>query len=287
MMSGMMIADETLSLLERALRGARVPRVAALHLPPAPWNGTREGEFGAIELDDGSLGLSYVLLGGTLTSLTGAPGAGLVGADALEVARYWAGTGAGDGAALRTLGFAAVNALTRHLFDRAGYAPPAATDSIGGLAPQAGEHVGMIGYFPPLVKRVTDCGARLTVLELRSDLAGPREGFRITLDARELADCDKVLSTSTVLLNDTLDTVLAHCAHARAFAMIGPGASCLPDALFARGVTLMGGVWIERPDAFKAALASGTPWGPHARKFAIARDGYPGIESLSARAAAG
>ncbi|MEO8123374.1 MAG: DUF364 domain-containing protein, partial [Burkholderiales bacterium] len=120
----------------------------------------------------------------------------------------------------------------------------------------------------------------LTVLELRQDLAGAHEGFHITLDARELEACDKVLSTSTVLLNDTLDAVLAHCRNARAFAMIGPGASCLPDALFARGVTLMGGAWIEQPGAFKAALANGTPWGPHARKFAIARGDYPGIEAL-------
>lgn len=275
------IADETLRLLERALGGRHAPRVRALHLPPAPWNGTREGEFGAIELDDGSLGLSFVLLQGTLASLAGGPGAGrpganLVGADALDVARHWARP---DGA-LRTIGFAAVNALTAHLYRRAGFAPPVAADSIGGLAPQAGEHIGMIGYFPPLVKRVTDCGARLTVLELRGDLAGPRDGFHITLDARELETCDKVLSTSTVLLNDTLDDVLAHCARAKAFAMVGPGAGCLPDALFARGVTIVGGAWIERPDAFKAALASGAPWGPHVRKFALARTDYPGIDAL-------
>ena len=82
----------------------------------------------------------------------------------------------------------------------------------------------------------------------------------------------------------TLDAVLAHCSKARAFAMIGPGASCLPDALFARGVTLIGGNWIERPEAFKQALANGTPWGPHARKFALAREGYPGIAALLAAA---
>lgn len=301
-MSAMKIAQEMLALLEKALKGAPVPRVRALHLPPAPWNDTREGEFGALELDDGSLGLSYVLLGGLLDKLAAeahadqgarrpgagagipgahlvgasARGAGLVGTDALAVARHWAG----DDAALRTIGFAAVNALTRHLFDRAGFVPPAATDSIGGLAPKAGEHIGMIGYFPPLVNQVTASGARLTVLELRPDLAGARESFHITLDARELEACDKVLSTSTVLLNDTLDAVLAHCRNARAFAMIGPGASCLPDALFARGVTLLGGAWIEKPDAFKAALANGTPWGPHARKFALTRGDYPGIDAL-------
>lgn len=284
-MQAMRIADEMLALLERALRGAPVPKVRALHLPPAPWSGKREGEFGAIELDDGALGLSYVLLDGLLDKLAidahgGAAGAGLIGADALAIARHWAG----HDAALRTIGFAAVNALTRHLYDRVGFVAPPATDSIGGLAPRAGEHIGMIGYFPPLVSQVTASGARLTVLELREDLAGARDGFHITLDARELSACDKVLSTSTVLLNDTLDAVLAHCSKARAFAMIGPGASCLPDALFARGVTLIGGTWIERPAAFKQALANGTPWGPHARKFAIARDAYPGIAALLAAA---
>ena len=277
----MRIVDEMLALLERALHGAPVPKVRALHLPPAPWSGTREGEFGAIELDDGSLGLSFMLLDGLLDKLApdarGA-GAGLVGSDALTIARHWA---TGD-AALRTIGFAAVNALTRHLYDRAGYVPPVATDSIGGLAPRAGEHIGMIGYFAPLVHQVMASGARLTVLELREDLAGVRDGFHITLDPRELEACDKVLSTSTVLLNDTLDAVLAHCSKARAFAMIGPGASCLPDALFARGVTLIGGTWIERPEAFKRALAAGASWSEHARKCAITREGYPGIAALLA-----
>ena len=276
----MNIADEMLQTLHHAFAGTAVPRVRALHLPPAKWDGGKDGEFGAIELDDGSLGLSYVLLDGTLAALVaGAHGEGLVGADALAVARGWAG---GEGAE-RTLGFAAVNALTRHLFDRVGFAPPDATDSIGGLAPQPGEHIGMVGYFPPLVKQVTACGARLTVLELKAELAGHSDGFRITLDPRELESCDKLLSTSTVLLNDTLDEVLTHCASARAFAMIGPGASCLPDPLFRRGVTLLGGVWIEHAEAFKQALAAGQPWGRHARKFALARDGYPGIDALLAR----
>ena len=249
-------------------------------MPPVPWDGTKDGEFGAIELDDGSLGLSYVLLDQDLAALVaGRHGEQVIGADALEVARWWL---AGEGAR-RTLGFAAVNALTRHLFDRLGYAPPDATDSIGGLDPQPGEHIGMVGYFPPLVKQVTARGARLTVVELKSELAGEREGFRITLDARELAACDQVLSTSTVLLNDTLDDVLAQCAHARAFAMIGPGASCLPDPLFERGVTLMGGAWIEDAQGFKQALVGGQPWGRHARKFALARSSYPGLDALLAR----
>lgn len=273
------VATETLQALEHALRARPALRVRALHLPPLAWNGGKDGEFGALELDDGSLGLCYVLLDDALGAL--ARGAhGVVGADALALARGWV-----DGAntAQRVLGFAAVNALTRHLCDAAGYAPPPASGSLGGIDPQPHEHIGMIGYFPPLVAQVTACGARLTVVELRPELAGEHDGSRITLDARELESCDKVLSTSTVLLNDTLDEVLAHCRGARAFALIGPGAACLPDALFARGVTLLGGAWIEDADAFKHALHAGAPWGRCARKFAIARDGWPGAGALAAR----
>jgi hypothetical protein len=276
----MSVAEAILAGLVRAVAAGPAPRVRALHLPRVPWDGTKDGEFGAIELDDGSLGLSYVLLDQDLAELVaGRHGEQVIGADAREVAGWWL---AGEGAR-RTLGFAAVNALTRHLFDRAGYAPADATDSIGGLDPQPGEHIGMVGYFPPLVKQVSARGARLTVLELKAELAGPREGFHITLDARELDSCDKVLATSTVLLNDTLDAVLAHCRRARAFALIGPGASCLPDALFARGVTFMGGAWIEHAEAFKHALAAGEPWGKHARKFALTPAGYPGVRALSER----
>ena len=107
--------------------------------------------------------------------------------------------------------------------------------------------------------------------------------LRITTDARELRSCDKVLCTSTVLLNDTLHAVLAACPAAQAFVMIGPGAACLPDPLFARGVTLLGGAWIESPEEFKRALAAGRPWSRYARKFALSRSSYPGLDSLRLR----
>jgi uncharacterized protein (DUF4213/DUF364 family) len=262
------LADAMLDDLARRLPDARRPRIRALHLPPAPWNGRKDGEFGALELDDGALGLSYVLLDDSLNALSGVGGvagemAGLIGADALDVAAWWRER---DGAA-RTLGFAAVNALSRHLFDRAGFVPPSAQDSIAGLDPQPGEHIGMVGFFPPLLHQVSERGARLTVLELRADLAGEHPGCVVTLDPRALRDCDKVLCTSTVLLNHTLPQVLAHCTRARRVALIGPGAGCLPYTLFRRGVDTLAGTWIVDAAGFKRALRAGAPWGAHARKF--------------------
>jgi uncharacterized protein (DUF4213/DUF364 family) len=277
----MTIATELLALLQRLADAGPLPAVKALHLPPASADGTRDGEFCAIELEDGSLGLSYVLLDRTLAALRAGTGAlVLPGMPALQLAQQYA---QGEGS-LRTLGFAAVNALSRHLFDRAGFVPPPAQGSVGDLDLQPGDHLGMIGLFPPLIQRVLDSGAQLTVVELRADLAGPREGWNVTLDAAELRRCNKVLSTSTVLLNQTLDEVLAHCRGAQRVAMIGPGAGCLPDPLFARGVTLLGGSWIADAAGFQAALAEGRSWGGFATKFALRAGDYPGFEALMARA---
>lgn len=260
------IADLLLADLAERLGAAPPPRIRALHLPPAPWNGSKDGEFGAIELDDGSLGLSYVLLDDSLKSLAaGTAGRGLAGADPMAIADGWRDS---DGAT-RTLGFAALNALSRHVLDRTGFLPPPAADSIAGIDPQPGEHIGMVGFFPPLLRQVVAQGARLTVLELRADLAGVHAGYEVTLDPRRLQDCDKVLITSTALLNHTLDEVLANCRRARRIALIGPGAACLPEVLFARGITTLAGAWITDAAGFKTALRQGAPWGGFARKFAL------------------
>jgi len=275
------VAAEMVALLETLASLGPLPRVQALRVPPPKADGTRVGEFCAIELDDGSLGMSFMLLGDTLARLR-APlaGAALAGMPALQLARSYAQ----DSGAQRALGFAAVNALTSHLFRRAGYEPPAALGSIGDLDLRRGDHVGMVGLFPPLVPQVLATGARLTVVELRADVAGPRDGWEVTLDPRQLERCNKILSTSTVLLNDTLDGVLGYCRRAERVSLIGPGAGCLPDPLFARGVTLLGGARVADAAAFKAALRAGEPWGASVVKFAIARDGYPGFEQLQSLA---
>jgi hypothetical protein len=273
------IAHELLALLERFGECAALPKVRGLLLPPSAVPTSIAGEFGAIELDDGSLGLSYVLLDESTRRLVaegGDPSLGLEGADALAVARWFSD----EPGARRAVGFAAINALTRCLFDRAGFLPGPSVDSIGMLAPQPADSIGMIGLFPPLVKHIVKAGAKLTVVELRGDLAGERDGYRVTTDRNELATCNKVIATSTLLLNGTLDAMLQACSKAQSFALIGPGAGCLPDPLFARGVTVVGGTWITDSEAFRAALATGTPWTAAAHKVAIRRADYPGFEAL-------
>jgi hypothetical protein len=275
----MSIADELLALLERFARVAPPPRVRGLHLPPPDAAGEKEGEFCALELEGGALGMSYVLLDDTLARLAGGEGGNLAGAPALEVAR-WYGEATG---ARRTVGFAAANALCRWFFDRAGFCPDASRDSVGLLDPAPGDRIGMIGHFGRLIERIVATGATLTVVELRPELVGEHPGYRVTLDAEALAGCNKVLSTSTLLLNDSLERMLACSRGADYYAMVGPGAGCLPDPLFARGVTLLGGTWVVDAQGFREALLAGQSWSGHSRKFALAREAYPGFEALLAR----
>ena len=275
----MSFATDLVAELERATAGQPVPRVRALHLPPPEAAESKNGEFCALELDDGALGISYVLLDHTLQRLIGsADGEGIVGMDALALAREFAGSAHDPAQALRrTLGFAACNALSRTVMDRMGFAPPRATDSIGGIAPQAGDHVGMVGLFSPLLKQVTAAGARLTVIELNPDYAGYYDGYRVTLDAAELEACNKVLSTSTILLNQTVDAMLAHCRRAERIVLVGPSAGCLPDPLFARGVTVVGGSWVTDRAGFIDALRRGDSWSAFAYKFALSAADWPGL----------
>ncbi|MEI7764368.1 MAG: hypothetical protein WCI85_14125, partial [Comamonadaceae bacterium] len=113
-------ASEYLAQLAAFSEQCPLPRVRALHLPPVQPVQGHAGEFCAVELTDGSLGLSYVRLGDTLAQLRqGSAGFALAGADALEVARRFVND-EGPGS---VIGFATANAISRCLYDRAGFRP--------------------------------------------------------------------------------------------------------------------------------------------------------------------
>jgi len=60
-------------------------------------------------------------------------------------------------------------------------------------------------------------------------------------------------------------------------------AGCLPEAFFARGVTLLGGSRVTDRRGFAVALKAGEKRSECACKFAIAKAGYPGTAALLQR----
>lgn len=262
------------------------PRIRRLHIPQRPVApGEHDAEFCAIELEDGAFGLSYLLLGDTLDRLLAQHGSGrrdaLAGADPMALAQGLAG---GDEVG-RAIALAAVNALTDSVWRRAGYAPPPAGNSLGDVVLGPQDHLGMIGFFPPLVRRVDEAGGRLTVVEMDADMVSRQQArfpqVHITLDRSALAGCNTVVGTSTMLLNDSLDAMLAAAPNAERFALIGPSAGLWPDTLFERGVTLLGGTQVVDGAAFAEAMAAGTSWSAASRKFAIRREAWPGWKALT------
>lgn len=265
--------------IDAALGPARVKRIV---LPPLAEQPGREGEFCAVQLDDGSVGLAFTLLGGTLAELHAR---GLdrdqSGRLALELVNGYAGK---DGVA-RALGLATINALTRRLYDRAGFVADNAVDSFGSLNLAPGDRLGMVGHFTPLIERARALGIPVTVLELKAELVREEPDLVVTLDAARLAGCNKIMSTSTLLLNDTFETVAARWRGAEAVSIVGPSAGCPPDPLFAAGVSAVGTAWVVDADAFLARCAVGEKWGETSRKVTLTSQRYPGLDALLAKAA--
>lgn len=261
---------EAAQRIDAALGPARVARVV---LPPLVDKPGREGEFCAVQLDCGSVGLAFTLLGDTLAALHAR---GTAGGAAAELVRGYAG----GNAAGRALGLATVNALTRRLYDRAGFVPDDSVDSFGSLGLKAGDRLGMVGHFTPLIAQARALGIPITVLELKAELVREEPGLVVTLDAQRLAGCNKLVSTSTLLLNDTFEQVAALWKDKAAVAIVGPSAGCPPDPLFAAGVTAVGAAWVADAEAFLARVAAGEKWGAASRKVTLVPQHYPGLDAL-------
>ena len=275
------LVEDLLAMAHRIAAVLRPPPVARVFVPAADLGPDHHGSFCAVQLQDGSTGLAYALLGDTRQRMQSADPAALSTGEAVSLAERLDG---GDPAA-RSLALAAINALSRHLYDRAGFSPDFATNSLGSLALSPGDRLGMVGFFPPLVRRARDAGIPLTVLELKEELVQEAPGLTVTLDPARLAGCTQVVCTSTTLLNDSLDPLLAHARGCREFVLIGPSAGCVPDPLFARGVTGIGGAWVTDPSALLERAGRGERWGDATRKFSLRRDStWPGLEELLRRA---
>lgn len=260
------LAAELVAAIERACTDAPMTTVAAVHRPPVFERGRTHAEFFAVELDDGSIGLGYALLDGISARLH-AHDAGtlLAGTPALDAARGYLASDPLH----RALGLATINALSAAALRRLGWRAPDATDSIGGIDPRPGQRIGMVGWFPPLVRRIAGTGASLVVVEIDPTLAGVHDGVEVTLDPGALGDCDTVLSTTTPLLNHTLDAVLDACPSGARVVLIGPTGGCLPQPLFARGVDALGGTEVTDRAGFVEALRRGEPWGRYVRKTLV------------------
>lgn len=273
----MSVKTELLNLVETVAEQVDLPPVDWVYIPePDPGPG-RHTEFGIVTLRDGSAGLYYAWLGASQKGMGSRyrPDE-FRDRHPVELARYCAGADEAD----CSLGLAAVNAITRHVFRQADFTPADTPDSMGILDIDAADHVGMVGYFPSLVKRLRNNGIRLTVVEKKPQFHKRQDNFLVSADPHTLEGCNKVMITASTLLNNSIDEVLDNSRGAQRRVMIGPTAGFFPDPLFARGITAIGGSEIRDPDLARQRLSANLGLGESARKFLLSAPEYPGLNRM-------
>lgn len=253
------------------------PCVSGLYLPAPVADETFRDEFGFVLLADGSVGPFYVSMGDLLRTLWQRhPDPELVRGDATTLL---GGFAEGD-IARRALAVGTYNALSAALFHRVGFIPPERAGNAGLNDVPAGGSVGMVGYFRPLVDRLTALGCSVRVLELSPERVEDKEGVSRCSDPSGLIGCDLVLCSASALINDSLEGLLALLAGRVRIEMIGPSGSGLPDPLFARGVSAVGGSLFSSQAELIEHLGRGEPWGRVAHKYQLDAVSYPGLARL-------
>lgn len=274
----MSVANDYLELTAAVGEHLTVPPVQSIHVA-SPSDPGQSSKFGALVLTDNTVGLAYTALGDALTALQDhSLIESVVGQSPLEVARLYAG----DQAWQRTLGMAAINAISQFLFRHCGYELSVGDETLSHLALCEGDHVGMVGYFPPLVEKVRALHLPLTVVELDERWLTRAEGFEVTLDPDRLARCNKIVCTGTVLLNQSIDDLSPRWRQAERVFVAGPTVGCLPDPLFERGVTLVGGCCVVDSAMFLQKWAAHEKWRGATRRYLLNRATYPGYRTLLA-----
>lgn len=219
--------------------------------------------YTAILTESGAAGVAYTPreeLGRECSVLPGRQP--LAGRNAADLLAWLASADAME----RAVGLATTNALIRlHECKNASEG-----DILDVLALRSGDRVGMVGYFGPIVPRVENQVASLTVFERsRGWMAGVQPAER-AVDL--LPGCTVALITSTTLITESLDALLEAAAGCRLVALLGPSTPLLPEAFTGTPVTWLSGIWITHAlEALRVVSEGGgtREFSPFARKVNI------------------
>lgn len=118
----------------------------------------------------------------------------------------------------------------------------------------------VVGALVPMLKKLIRENRDFKVLEMDPSTLRPREmeHYAPASDAGlYVPEADTLVITGVTILNDTLPGILEYAKPGAEIIVTGPTASMLPDAFFKRGVTMMGGIAVTKPDELLDVIAEG------------------------------
>ncbi len=266
----MTIAKDFVNLVKEISNYLKIPSIKEIFIPPST-SKSKKANFGAILLEDGSIGIVYIKLNPGIREIGDTYDLSkYIGVNALVLANEFNSSSEFE----KTLGMAAINAISQFFFKKTQFNFDFTTDSLGLLNLKSGDIVGMIGFFPPLVQQIERLSLKLIIIEKNPNLLKKSEKWEVSLDPSKLSECNKILCTSTTILNDSIDDILKHINKAEKFSVIGPTAGFLPDPLFDRGVNVVGGTYIHDSNLFMKLIKNNEGWGPSTKKYCITKESY-------------
>lgn len=210
-----------------------------------------------VELDNGSIGISYVLreqlpAGCSVFSYA----QDLLGKSAIEIAA-WLLNGRDD--LQRGLGMAVITAASasQNLQDTGN------SDLSFGVEVLPTDTVGMIGYIHPVATEFRMKAKEVIIFDKGLSEREPNstEVALVQDQSKILPVCDIVILSGTTTINNTIDDLLPMCSKSREIIMVGASTPMFPDAFKDTKITILAGTWwkTDKKDEIfkKISLASG------------------------------
>ena len=275
----MFISSEYIKIVEEISKSINLPLIREIIVPQHN-NESKKANFSAIVLEDSTIGLIFINLNPIVKKkFRNEDYSKLRKTELVQLSRSFKSKDLFE----KSLGLGCINAISQYIFKKANFDLNFTSDSLGLLNIKHSDIIGMVGYFPPLVKLIEKIGSKLIIIEKKEELVQETELWSITLEPSELKKCNKVLITGTTVLNETIDDILQYCTNATQASIIGPTASFLPDPVFERGINMLGGAFVVNSDSLIRSIQENIKWGKSVEKYVIQRKNYPGYEELFSR----
>lgn len=136
----------------------------------------------------------------------------------------------------------------------------------------------VVGALWPVIHRIQQQGNPYYIFELNPDALRPEEMSHYVPPEKNrevMAKAGCVILTGATLVTNTLEGLLSMVPPGIPVIIGGPTVSLIPDALFSRGVTAIGGIKVTNPDELLDAIMQGGSgyhfFGRSARKITLVK----------------
>ncbi len=194
----------------------------------------------AVELDNGFVGVTYVLSNEIKHTCAVLPQAGNLSEIPAEEIAQWA---LQDKNVIRSaLGLAVLNSVAEYQkLEQCDSSQGA--DAFFSVEIQPEDTIGIIGHIGPIITRLGDKKNKILIFERNENMG--ENTYPESMQPELLPKCQVVFVTSSTIINGTLENLLNYCTGAREIVMVGSSTPLYPEAFSGTGVTVLSGTrWL-------------------------------------------